>query len=187
MDLNEKIKLAQDGNSEAFAKIYDEFADKIFRYIKIKVQNLHHAEDILQDTFVKAWKGLPKFNNNTGHFSAWLYKIATNTINSYYRKLYSRPEALELSEEIEIYEPSKSLLEKSIDTSDIENVKIALTKINPTYSRILELRFVQDFTISETAEILNKSNLGIRIAQHRALKQLKEVLKTSYDNEYSTI
>ena len=54
-------------------------------------------------------------------------------------------------------------------------------------NQILELRFIQDFTVSETAEILNKSNLAVRLTQHRALKQLRKILKKEIDVQYTEI
>ncbi len=185
-DLELLIKKCQDGDTEAFGEIYEQFSERIFRFIKLKVQNKPQAEDILQDTFVKAWRGLPNFSSQKGDFSAWLYTIAGNTINDYFRKIYRAPESLELDENINIAS-FHSPLKDAIMASDSFELTSAIKLLPTAYRQVLELRFIQDFSISETAKILDKSNLAIRLSQFRALKQLKEIMRKNYDSEYSKI
>jgi RNA polymerase sigma-70 factor, ECF subfamily len=64
MEMLELIKKAQKGNNGAFSQIYDTYADLLFRFIKIKVQNQQEAEDLLQEAFVKAWRALPLHHNS---------------------------------------------------------------------------------------------------------------------------
>lgn len=179
------LKAAQKGDKEAFTRLYDEYADRLFKFVLIKVGNKPQAEDILQDVFIKAWQALPKFKTEGGNLNAWLYRIATNSITDYYRKLYRKPEALELNEEINIAAP-QSISEEIETQADIATLKNALAQLRPSYRQVLELRFIQDFTISETAKILNKSNLAVRLLQHRALKDLKIILQNE-DLGYSKI
>ena len=183
--MNKLIQQAQAGNKQAFGQLYDEFADRIFRFILLKVGGKQQAEDILQETFIKAWQALPKYKVDGGNFSAWLYKIAGNTVTDYYRKIYRRPETLELNEAIDIAAPH--LITDQIQLqADIETLKQSMNLLPATYRQVLELRFVQDFTVTETASILRKSNLAVRLLQHRALKQLKIILSNNA-SEYSRI
>ena len=69
-----------------------------------------------------------------------------------------------------------SLEEEAAINSDLEIVRAALNNLPPQYKQVLELRFVQDLTLDETAAVLNKSNLSVRLAQFRALKKLKVIL-----------
>ncbi len=186
MDIGNLIKKSQAGDTRAFAELYDLFSEKIFRYIKLKVQSQQPAEDILQETFIKTWRALPKFKVEGGNFSAWLYKIAGNAVNDYFRKLYRAPETLELNEHIDVAD-SRSFLEQVVLENDIESAKLSLAQLPSAYRQVLELRFIQDFTISEAAEILGKSNLAVRLAQHRALKQLRKIISEINDSEYSKI
>src|SRR3989344_5642501 len=93
------VERAQAGDREAFGKLYDEYADRLFRFIKIKIQHSQQAEDILQDSFIKVWRNLRQFEpTRTGSFQAWVYRITLNCINDHFRQMYRKPEALELNE-----------------------------------------------------------------------------------------
>ncbi|HTL39819.1 MAG TPA: sigma-70 family RNA polymerase sigma factor, partial [Methylomirabilota bacterium] len=83
-ELKKNLKLAQNGNSSAFAEIYDYFSEKIYRFIYFRVGHKEVAEDILADTFVKAWQKINQINSPLA-LSAWLYQIARNNIIDYYR------------------------------------------------------------------------------------------------------
>ena len=186
MDTSELLKKAQRGEQEAFGQLYDEFADRIFRFIKIKVNSQQQAEDILQETFLKAWRGLPGLKLRDCNFSAWLYRIAQNTITDHFRKLYRSPENLELDENVEVVSGAQADHEV-IQQNTSEEVRRALAGLPLPYRQVLELRFLQDFSVSETASILNKTNLAVRLTQHRALKKLRLILNESYDLGYEKI
>ena len=59
MQNKDLVQRAQQGDAQAFEKIYDLYAQKIFRFIKCKIQNQQQAEDVLQEVFIKAWRALP--------------------------------------------------------------------------------------------------------------------------------
>jgi RNA polymerase sigma-70 factor, ECF subfamily len=186
MDIGKLIIKCQSGDTAAFGELYELFSEKIFRFIKLKVQSQQPAEDILQETFVKAWKALPNFKVEGGNFSAWLYKIAGNSVNDYFRKLYRSPETLELNEQIDIADPI-SFQEQSDLQADVQNIKTVLSDLPVYYRQVLELRFIQDFSINETAQILGKSNLAIRLSQHRALKELRKIINSKQNDEFAKI
>jgi RNA polymerase sigma-70 factor, ECF subfamily len=172
----ELVLQVQEGNAEAFGKIYDLYADRIFRFIKLKVNDQEVAEDILQDVFLKTWKGCQSLQSNEMNFSAWIYRIASNTVNDYYRKKYRTPQMDSIDEHIDL--ASNESIEGSLnDQLDLRRIENVFRKLPEQYQQILELRFVQDFTLQETATILGKSNLAVRLLQHRALKKLQSLLK----------
>lgn len=173
MDL---VLLAKNGDQTAFGGLYDMFSAKLYRFISIKIQNQQQAEDILQEAFIKAWKNLHLFSADEGNFQAWIYRITANCVNDYFRKIYRQPESLELNENID--RPSNENLQKAVADKLETNQLIGAFDLLPVrYKEVLELRFVQDLSLEETAKILNKSNLAVRVLQHRALKKLKEVVK----------
>jgi len=177
METNELVAKVKSGDSEAFGQIYDVFAQRIFRYIRVKVQNRPEAEDILQEVFVKAYRGLDTLKMEDLNFSAWLYRIASNTINDHFRKKYRTPEIVGIDEHFDI--AGKVSVYKEAEThSDAEQVMSALEDLPEQYKQVLELRFIQDFSLSEIAVILKKSNLSVRLLQHRALKKVKKLLAT---------
>ncbi len=185
MELTETVLKAKHGDNQAFGLIYDSFADKIFRYIRIKIQDQAQAEDILQEVFVKAWRGLPNLKTKDLNFSAWIYRIAANSINDHFRKLYRSPKIVDL-EDANIAAPHS--IEDSYQTAEeIEKMKDCFDLLPVQYKEVLELRYVRDFSTAETAEIIGKTNLAVRLIQHRALKRLKEIMDNAYGMEYKKI
>jgi RNA polymerase sigma-70 factor, ECF subfamily len=179
MDILETIRKAQSGDTQSFGVLYDEFADKIHRFICVKVKNRNQTEDILQETFVKAWQGLPKLKLEDLNFKAWLYKIASNTINDYFRKIYRNPDTLELDESLPLI--AQGGPERDLHALyDSELVRSVLSTLPTQYQHVIELRFLQEFSLQETSAILGKSNLATRLTQHRALKLLKKNIQNSH-------
>jgi len=181
------VERAQAGDREAFGKLYDEYADRLFRFIKIKIQHSQQAEDILQDSFIKVWRNLRQFEpTRTGSFQAWVYRITLNCINDHFRQMYRKPEALELNENWD--KASGENLAKEVgDRIETEKLKNSFNFLPKQYSVVLELRFVQDLPLDEVSKILNKSNLAVRVLQHRALKKLRQIIKENNDLGYSKI
>lgn len=185
MELSEAVIKAKQGDSHAFGFIYDSFADKIFRYIKVKIQDQAQAEDILQEVFMKAWNGLPNIKTDGLNFSAWIYRIASNAINDHFRKVYRTPKMVDI-EEVNVIMPY-SIEERYQTGEEIEKMKKCFDLLPAQYKEVLELRYVRDFTTAETAEIIGKTNLAVRLIQHRALKKLKEIMDDIYDVGYEKI
>lgn len=173
------IEKAQKGDSEAFAVLYDAFSKKIFRFIRLKVQEKQRAEDLLQEVFIKVWRGLPQYQQSQGTFNAWIYRIATNAMNDYFRKIYRSPDTVELPDNFDMALPGTVTVnpaEKALDLElSVKELKEMLNQIPDAYRTVLELRYIQDLTLEETAEVLKKSNLAVRLLQHRALKKLKAI------------
>ncbi len=173
----ELVRQTQSGDQAAFAALYDEFAQRIYAFIRIKVtNNLDQAEDILQDVFLKAWKGCKSLELQDLNFSAWLYKIAANTINDHYRKFYREPTFTSIDEAYAIAGDDNP----EANTDQQLNKTVIRDTVNqlPThYKEIIELRFFQGFSVAETAKILGKEGITVRVWQHRALKQLQKLYK----------
>ena len=175
LDINNLVARAKQGDQQAFGQIYDQFIKRIFKFVRLKIQDSQEAEDIVQEVFVKAYKGLAGLKIKDLNFSAWLYRVAGNTINDHFRKKYRTPDIIPIDETFDVAD-SYSLQEEAAIASDLEIVRAGLKKLPPQYREVLELRFVQDLTLDECAAALNKSNLSVRLAQFRALKKLKMIL-----------
>jgi RNA polymerase sigma-70 factor (ECF subfamily) len=179
MEINEYVIQAQGGNVAAFEELYHSFSQKIFFYIRKKIQNREEAEDILQEVFIKSYRGLKSLRPGEINFSAWLYKIASNTINDHFRKKYRCPEVVSIDENFDL--PDKHCLFKEIVTrSDLEGARENLNKLPELHKNVIELRFFQELSVDEVAKTLNKSNLSVRMIQYRARKNLKLMYENAY-------
>ena len=115
------------------------------------------------------------------NFSAWLYKIAQNAINDHLRKVYRTPDIQELDDSLPVYH-TDSTPENLDKNMVLQEVRKAFEFLPIQYKQILELRYIQDLTIEEVCEITGKSNLAVRLAQHRALKHLRKIIGKTHGN-----
>lgn len=168
------VKSCQKGNKEAFEYLYDEFSERIYAFIRIKVTDRGLAEDLLQDVFMKAWKSMGKLKHENLNFSAWLYKICSCTVNDYYRKIYRTPQVISLSGDEK--DLKQSLTEKdAIRSIDLALMRKKMLSLPVDYRQVIELRCIQEFSIQETADIMEKNPTTIRVLLHRALKKLESL------------
>jgi len=179
MEINQLVAQAKDGDLLAFEKLYDSFVRRIFCYIRIKIQNRQDAEDVLQEVFIKGYKGLSSLRPGKLNFSAWLYKIASNTINDYFRKKYRRPDIVSIDENFDVPD-NYSLYDSLMVESDLKTARDSFKHLSAPHRNVLELRFFQQLSVSEVAKALHKSRLAVRMIQYRARKKLKDVMEKSY-------
>lgn len=180
MNESEHINKAKEGDQEAFAALYDLYSQKIYAFVLSRIRHKQVAEDLLQNVFIKAWKALPRFQEDKGGFNAWVYRIATNCMNDYFRSKQIRPDALELQEQI-IIEDNKPKHGEVFDQSLLQsNVQEAMKQLPPTYRQVLILRFTEGLSAEETGRAIKKSSVAVRLIQYRALKKLKIIIKNNY-------
>ena len=175
-EITDLIIKIQQGDQAAFAQLYEQFSERIYKYIRSKIADKQSAEDIFQEVFLKAWRGCQNLQTKDLNFSAWLYKVSHNTINDYFRKQYRSPETVELDYQINI--PAPDNVSKEIDDKlSFDNIRKAIEDLPASYKQIIELRFYQQFSIEETAKIMGKSNISIRVLQYRATRKLEQLVK----------
>lgn len=173
------VERAKNGDKQAFSQLYDEYASRLYRFIKIRLPEVSQAEDTLQETFLKAWLALPKLSLNNLNFSAWLYRIARNLVNDHYRKVYRTPALEDIDEHLEISAETDAI--GDLDNLLImEKVRTVLPKLKTEYQQVIELRFIQEFSVLETAKILKRSQVAVRLLQYRALQRLRDLLNNNY-------
>lgn len=165
----------QDGDHDAFAKLYDIFVDAIYRYIFYRVKS-DDAEDLVETVFLKVWEKLhqyqPKKNRS---FSSWIFRITHNLVVDYYR---SSKERLVEELSVQIPDPDRQHNPIRIVQGGLDNeiLKKALAKMKKEYRDIVIYKFMNELSNREIAEILDKSEGSLRILQFRALKALKKEL-----------
>ena len=143
MDIPSLISRSKQGDEEAFGQLYDCYAQRIFDTSALKSKS-EEAQDVVQEVFTKAYLGLKHLEIENLNFTAWLYRIASNTINDHFRKGI-RPEPVEIDETVDIQDGTSLLEEVSIG-SDLEIVRASFKQLPVIYRQVLELRFFQDLT-----------------------------------------
>ena len=161
-------------NQEKFSQIYDQYIDKIYRFVFLKVSSQETAEDICSEAFTRVWQSMDK-GTKIENTQAFIYQIARNLVTDHYRQ-NSKAKLVSIDNCKEIEDNQPNLEEKSLLKSDINNVKLALNNIKPEYQDIIVCHYLDDLSIPEIAEIMNKSEGTTRVMLHRALKALRVVV-----------
>lgn len=175
--LLEKIKK----NPEYFGKIFDAYYKPIFNYIFHRVADYDISRDIAADTFLKAYLKINAFTWKDVSIITWLYRIATNEINYFYRKNTVTKLSLDLLGshanilfEFEDYQTEKQLIENEMKLNeDFVRVQLSLKKLNTKYQEVLSLRFFEKKSLLEISEILDKKVGTIKSLLSRGLDKLK--------------
>lgn len=171
-ELNIAFLKAQNGDREAFGWLYDEYSDKLFRFIYFRVGHKELAEDILADTFIKAWLKL-KTVTSAKAFKTWLYQIAKNNVIDYYR---IKKVTVDIEEVSEFLEDATS----PIDDANLAVEQIVLIRLLDhlpiEQQLVIKYKFFEDLENPEIAQIMDKTEGAIRVLQHRAITRLKELL-----------
>jgi len=184
MDLSEEKKLVRQAQKspDAFAELYEQYYPKIFGYVLRRSANIEAAQDITSETFLKALGKLWQFQWRNVSFSSWLYKIATNEVNQYFRKAeYRKSVSLEELQEqgfelLSPYDPESELTEaqeKLKQYQDFLEIQAKIVHLPAKYQEVITLRFFEKKQIREIAEILGKREGTIKSLLHRAVEKLR--------------
>ena len=162
-------------SKDEFSNIYNQYVDKIYRFIFLKVNSQDITEDLTSETFSRCWKSFNGKSKNIDNIQAFLYKIARNLITDHYRQ--KGKIQFVSTDDTPILDNRTDIKEKAEDSSDFELVKTALTKINDDYQDIIIWHYLNDLSINEIASMTNKSEGAVRVMLHRALGDLRNNIK----------
>jgi len=155
-----------------FNKLYEEYVERIYRFVYIKVSSKETAEDLTSQTFIKSWQAMER-GTEIENPKAFIYQIARNLVIDFYREKAKNPV---ISEQILSLAPDHSTnIEKQVQISaDLDNTMKLLAKLKPEYQDIVVWHYLDDMPVKEIAQILQKDENNVRVTLHRALNSLKE-------------
>lgn len=170
------------GDKDAFRKLVDLYADKIFALTNKMIQNSADAEDITQEIFVKVYFSLSKYRKESS-FSTWIYRITYNTIISKLRKKKTLIYKDDIDYSIkEIDDSEESKFDKIITEEKYIKLENALENLKPEDRFILLAFYKENKKISEIADITNQSIANIKVKLFRIKKSLAQTLSTQITN-----
>jgi RNA polymerase sigma-70 factor, ECF subfamily len=167
------VDQAVGGDTEAFGKLYEIYADRIFRHIYYRTSNIDDARDLTQEVFTKAWQVLPKYKRTKTPFLGWLFTISHNRVIDYYR---TKKDHAYLNNEIDMEDrmsSPESLVEAEFTQQEVRRVILQLPE---DQQQVILMSFIEGFEYNEIATALNKSEGNIRVIMHRGLKKMRQIL-----------
>ncbi len=170
------VKRAQQQDQEAFAQLYEEHFDRIYRYAALKIGDKTEAEDMTQQVFLNALQSISSFKWKGTPFSAWLFRIAHNQVVDYLRKK-ARHTAVPLNETQAISDSNPQLTAEN--TLDIEQLLQATKKLTKAQQEVISLRFAGELPIAQVAKVMGKSEGAVKALQHSAIVALRKILSVT--------
>jgi RNA polymerase sigma-70 factor (ECF subfamily) len=164
------VKNAQK-NIKEFEKLYNKHYEKIFRYVYQRVVTKQDAMDVTSQVFLKAMTKINQFKFMGFPFSSWLYRIAKSETYQFLKDKHKNP-VLNV-ETIKIQNLAEEVIEKSIQY-DIEELIPILENLEEKEVQLIEMRFFEERSFKEIAEILDISENNAKVKTHRVIKKIKD-------------
>ncbi len=180
------MRAAQQGDQAAFRELVARYENKAYRLALKMVRDALDAEDVLQETFINAYRHLATFRGDA-EFSTWLFRIATNAS---LMKLRSRRPVASLNDSLSESEDDalpRELVDWSATPEDMllhgetrAQMDAALATLPETLRAVFVLRDIQGLSVEETARVLDISAANVKTRLHRARFALREALATYF-------
>ena len=169
------VHKAQQGDAEAFARLVEAYRGPVYRLALSMGLSPHDAEEVAQEAFVAAWRGLPNFRGNSKFFT-WLYQLTRHAAIDFLRREKRRGDTVELTECPEIGDGENQPEKIMEQQGDREAVVAAMAELTPEYREILLLRYMQELDYDEIAAVLKLPAGTVKSRLNRARAKLKEIL-----------
>lgn len=160
---------------EAYDGIYLLYADRVFRYLLVRVSDADFAEELTSQVFVHLIERLNKYrigpSDNVAIFSAWLYRMAYNKMIDVIRRTRRYPQMP--IEVIQDMPTGQSVSDDVIQKIEHEHMLDVLSCLNEAQHEVILLRFVEGYSIAEVAQIIQKTEGAVKALQHRAVSNLR--------------
>jgi RNA polymerase sigma-70 factor (ECF subfamily) len=164
------VRAAQ-ADRAAFATLYGRYLDRVYGYAFYQLGDHHDAEDATERIFLAALRAIPRFRDQGSTFRAWLFRIAHNTIANAHRSR-SRRHSGPLPDEFERPATDADPAGLVILADELREVRAAIGHMPDDRRQVILLRFVDDLSTAEIAEVLDRSPGAVRVLLHRSLRDL---------------
>ena len=156
--------------NDALKLIYEQYSREIFLYVLSLCGNRATAEELMQETFVKALLSLPDSHSNA---RAWLYKVARNLFLDRARRSKFESPGLEEEGEGTAASPEELMIEKQ----ENERLRMAVSRLDERKREVIRLHYFSELSFSEIASVMGLTLENVRVLAYRAKKELKKYLE----------
>jgi RNA polymerase sigma-70 factor (ECF subfamily) len=177
------IQKVLQGNTNAFAKLVNTYKDMVFTVALKMVKNREEAEEVAQDTFIKAFKNLSKFKGDS-KFSTWLYKITYHNCLDRFKQHQKHYKTDSIENMLSFNVNSTDDILKSIERKDRAlAMKNCLDELPEEERTILWFFYYKELSLKEIVEITQFSEANIKVKLHRGRKHLLAIVKKRFEPE----
>lgn len=169
------VKASQDGDMSAFSELFDRYQEVVFRYVLFRMGDRTLAEDITQETFVRALRRIGSVSYQGRDIGAWFVTIARNLIFDHVKSSRYRLEST-TSDIIELSPSTGGPEQQVLDNATNAELLRCVAKLNPDQQECIRYRFLQGLSVAETAELMDRNEGAVKALQHRAVRRLAQLL-----------
>lgn len=173
------IDAARSGDLEALASLYDTHINQVYRYSLARLGNIHDAEDVAEEIFLKMLAGLPNYEWRKVPFAAWLMRIARNEVVTFIRRNGRRAHDSELPEDLIDFNNSDPA-EATERMLALEDLRSAVTLLPEAQREVIILRFASGLSVADTAKALGKNENNVKVLQHKGMQRLQVLMTPKY-------
>lgn len=171
------------GNTNEFSILVDRYKDLIFSLALKMVKNREEAEEVAQDTFIKVFNSLEKFNGDS-KFSTWIYKVAYNTCLDRMKKNKKDEGNINIDDFSEhLVKTMENALSKMIDEERKKSIQDCLNLLPSEEGFLLTLFYFEDQSLEEIAKIMDITANNAKVKLFRSRKKLASILKEKLEPE----
>lgn len=166
------------GDRQAYALLVDEYKNPIYNLAYRMTNNLHDAEDLAQETFIRAYQNLSRYDKNRIFFT-WLYTIGINLIRNHLKKNDRRSEPLtDVHIASASREREKQTTEENIPAEEkMLQLEKSLQKLPVDLREAIVLKYYQELTFEEVSVITGDSQSAVKMRVYRGLETLKKIIQ----------
>lgn len=173
------IEAAQAGDLDALSSLYDGHINQVYRYTLARLGNVHDAEDVAEEIFLKMLAGLPGYEWRKVPFAAWLMRIARNEVVSFTRRNGRRALDTELPEEM-VDRGNNDPVEATERMMALEDLRSAVALLPEAQREVIILRFASGLSVADTARALGKRENNVKVLQHKGMLRLQVLMTPKY-------
>jgi RNA polymerase sigma-70 factor (ECF subfamily) len=170
------VKAAQEGDTEAFGVLYDNYVDMVFRYVLFRVGgDRAFAEDVTSETFLRALRSIGSVSYQGRDVGAWFVTIARNIVYDHVKSSRYRLEVTTAELQDNREETSGPEQEVMTEATNAELLR-CVSQLGDDQRDCIVLRFIEGKSVSEVAQIMDRNEGAVKALQHRAVRRLAQIL-----------
>ncbi|WP_231503072.1 sigma-70 family RNA polymerase sigma factor [Blastococcus sp. URHD0036] len=169
------VAQAQQGDAEAFGRLYDHYVTMVFRYLYHRVGDRALAEDFTSETFVRALRRIDSLSFQGRDVGAWLVTIARNIVRDHVKSSRYRLEVT-TADMRDADRTTEGPEDAVVSRLTSEQLLACVRQLGSEQQECISLRFLQGLSVAETAAVMGKKDGAIKALQHRAVRRLASLL-----------
>jgi RNA polymerase sigma-70 factor (ECF subfamily) len=184
VDMIHKMPAVKDEtlSTDILTQIYLQYSKPVYNFMRYRINDRHEAEELTSGVFEKVIAKYYMFNNQKGNFDVWIFSIAKNTLNDYFRfqrnrKIYSVETTDEIPADVNETDPQNMIVANEEATAIIKSLSV----LNEKEKTIISLKYGGGLRNKDIAKILGLSEKNIGVILCRSIKKLRENLEKNYN------